>query len=312
MRPGTIAIGLAAGLAFLAVSCASTKDVGSAEEYYSLGIAYLDMEKYEEAKRWLTKAAASETTRRAAQYNLGRIAYETGAFGESAAMFERLLQEDPDNIVLLKAAAYARLKTADLQVAEKWYRRVVELAPDGTDAAYNFALVLFALQHYTEAEAVLSVQTAAGDQNDRAALLLLARTQKALGKVEAIDQYEKWLLDGTEAKVLAEYAEALEAASYYARALETYRQIQAPAGQDAGGPDAAELHFRIARLLLIAGSEGDQGIQELTQAVEAGFKDTDLLAELTRDQRIPEERRSEIQSMIDALAASTGAAAAAE
>jgi len=294
-------VGIALGL----VSCASTKNAGSAEEYYALGTAYFDMADYDKAKQWFSKAAAYELTRRSAEYNLGRIAFETGAYGESAALFEALLKEDPDNIVLLKAAAFARIKNADFLVAERQYRRVVELAPDSTDAAYNFALVLFALQRFEEAEAILSVQSATGDQDDRLALLLLARTQKALGKVEAIDQYEKWLLYGTEAKVLAEYAETLEAAAYYARALETYRKMRETASQDSGGMNAAEVQFRIGRLLLIAGAEGEQGLDELKLAVEAGFSDADLLTELTLDQRIPQDQRDEVLSILDALAVSS-------
>ncbi|MDR2258264.1 MAG: tetratricopeptide repeat protein, partial [Treponema sp.] len=83
----------------------------SAEEYYSLGMAYFELGKFEEAEKWLNRARAADKTKTASEYNLGRIAFEAGRYQDAAKLFERILKKDPENVMALKAAAYTRIKT---------------------------------------------------------------------------------------------------------------------------------------------------------------------------------------------------------
>jgi tetratricopeptide (TPR) repeat protein len=260
-------------LALLTGACVSA--AASAEEYYSLGMAFYELGRYEEAELWLNRAAAQDRTMMASEYQLGRIAFETGRYEEAARHFEGILERDPDNVLALKAAAYARIRTGNLEKAEAYYERVLALVPESADLGYNYALVLYALGKPLAAEDLLLRYQQALEGN-RDALLLLARVRGAQGKVEAVDSYAVWLEGGQDLRVRVEYAGVLEQGGFYVRALEEYRQVLAalPSGGGAGEPSALALHFAIARVLLTADPTGGEWQEELRHAVAGGYTDT--------------------------------------
>jgi tetratricopeptide (TPR) repeat protein len=269
----------------------------SAEEYYAIGMAYFDLGKYEEAERWLFRARSADKTRTASEYNLGRIAFETGRYQDAAACFERVLDRDQNNLMALRALAYTRIKTGEKEEAAALYRRVLALVPDSADDGYNHALVLYVLENYTEAEAILLSQSYALTQN-KDMLLLLARTQRALGKVEAADRYAQWLADSSDTRVRYEYAQTLEEAELYAKALEEYQTALTDLPADSKNPGAAELRFSLARVYLVADADNPQGMIELKSALEEGFAGQEDLEALAEDQRISETVREEIRGLL--------------
>ena len=283
----------------------------SAEEYYSLGMAYFELGKFEEAEKWLNRARAADRTQTASDYNLGRIAFEAGRYADAAKHFEAVLKKDPQNVMALKAAAYTWIKTGDLERAERFYERVLALVPESADDGYNYALVLFAIKKYAKAEEVLGAhEFALLDNND--VLLLYARTQAAQDKIEAADSYAQWLANNSDPKVRYEYAGILEKAELYARALEEYRTALAALSQDSTDPKKTDLRYAIARLLLIADAESVEGITELQAAVSEGFDDITALEELLKDERISAANRGSIQTLIDDTIRAAQEAASAE
>ncbi|GHV61129.1 hypothetical protein AGMMS49587_04460 [Spirochaetia bacterium] len=283
---------------FSYLSCASTGGAVSAEEYYTIGMAYFELGKFEEAEQWLNRALAADKTKTASEYNLGRIAFDAGRYKDAAVRFEKVLAKDPVNVMALKAAAYTRIKTGELEAAEKLYQRVLDLVGDSADDGYNYALVLYALKKYEKAEALIGNNQLALLEN-KDVLLLYARTQSAQGKVEAVDSYAKWLVDNKDPKVNYEYARVLEKAELYARALEEYRTGLAALAQDSKDPTKAELRYAIARLIFIADPENPEGITELRGALTDGYHDDTALEELVRDERIDTALRDEIRAIID-------------
>jgi tetratricopeptide (TPR) repeat protein len=288
---------LAAGLLFVTLGSCATWGA-SAEEYYSLGMAYFELGKFEEAERWLNRARAADKTQTASDYNLGRIAFEGGRYEDAAKHFEAVLKKDPQNVMALKAAAYTRIKTGDLEAAEGYYQRVLALVPESADDGYNYALVLYAIEKYAEAEAVLGAHEFALLENNEV-LLLYARTQAAQDKVEAADSYAQWLAGNSDPKVRYEYAQVLEKAELYARALEEYRMALEALSQDSTDPKKTDLRYAIARLLLIADAESAEGVTELEAAVSEGFNGVTALEELLKDARISAANRGAIQTLID-------------
>jgi tetratricopeptide (TPR) repeat protein len=266
-------------------------------------MAYYDQGKYEEAERWLNRARMMDKTRVASEYNLGRIAYETGRYGDAVRHFERVLTRDPDNVLALKAAAYSRIKTGDLLGAEGLYERALALEPESADQGYNYALVLMALEKPEQAEEVLLRYKLLMVENKNA-LLLLARAQKAQNKVEAVDTYSEWLEgNASDAKVRYEYAQVLEAAEFFARALEEYRAVIAalPQGQptDPVSPVRTDVRVTAARLLLIADPEKNDGITELETAVTEGLTDTEKLTLFLDEPGISADHKAGIRKIID-------------
>ena len=296
----------------LCVSACVTSGATSAEEYFSLGMAYYDQGKYAEAERWLNRARMMDKTRVASEYNLGRIAYETGRYEDAVRHFERTLARDKDNVLALKAAAYSRIKIGDLVGAEGLYERALALEPESADQGYNYALVLMALEKPEKAEEVLLKYKITMVENKNT-LLLLARAQKAQNKVEAADTYSQWLQGNNDAKVRYEYAQVLESAEFYARALEEYRTViaalpQGQANSDPTAPVRTDVRVTAARLLLIADPEKDDGIAELETAVTEGLTDTERLTALLDEPGISAEHKDEIRKIIEGIEKAKAAA----
>jgi tetratricopeptide (TPR) repeat protein len=304
---------LLTAIVLLGVSACVTGGAASAEEYFSLGMAYYDQGKYAEAERWLNRARMMDKTRVASEYNLGRIAYETGRYDDAVRLFERVLARDKVNVLALKAAAYSRIKVGDLVGAEGLYDRVLELEPESADQGYNYALVLMALEKPEQAEEVLLKYkiTMADNKNS---LLLLARAQKAQNKVEAADTYSQWLQGKDDAKVRYEYAQVLESAEFYAKALEEYQAVIAalPQGQAADADPSAlartDVRVTAARLLLIADPEKNDGILELETAVTEGLADTEKLTKLLDEPGISAAHKAEINRIIEGIEKAKAAA----
>jgi hypothetical protein len=188
---------------------------------------------------------------------------------------------------------------------------VLALVPESADDGYNYALVLYAMKKYAAAEEILANHPfAPADNND--VLLLLARTQAAQNKVAAADSYAQWLADNSDPKVRYEYAQVLEKAELYARALEEYRTALNSLAQDSADPKKPDVRYAIARLLLIADAESAEGVAELKNAVSEGLTDMALLEELAADERISAANRESIKTLIDETERAIAAAVAAE
>jgi tetratricopeptide (TPR) repeat protein len=294
--------------ATLLFSCASTAT--TAEEYYSLGMAYYDMGKYEEAERWFNKAKVTKNTMTASEYQLGRIAFETGKYEEAAEYFEKILRNDSNNVMALKSASYARIKTGELEKAEELYSRVRALVPDDADDGYNHALVLFALERYEDCENILR-QFEQNIANNKDTLLLLARVQRAQDKPEAIDNYDLYLSKNSDPVARSEYAGCLEKQEYYARAIDEYKKI-VDDKTEVPGLKKSDVRFNMARLMLIADPENENGMTELNSAVTEGYADIDEIKKLLDESAISESRKEEISGIVSGLLTKQEAAEAAE
>jgi len=271
----------------------------SAEEYYSIGMAYFELGKFEEAEIWLNRAKSADKTMVASQYNLGRLAFERKQYNEAAKLFEDILKKDPNNVLALKAAAYTRINTGDLETAEKHYARLQELVPESADDGYNHALVLYAMKRYSDAEEVLNNYSLSMLEN-REMQLLFARCQKAQNKIEAIDSYSNWLNNYSDVRARYEYAQLLEFHELYARSIEEYRKALSETSSSEKALNY-EIRFSLARTLLIADNESREGITELQTAVNDGFKDVEALEKLLANEKISVANKDSIRNIISGM-----------
>ena len=272
----------------------------SAEEYYTIGMAYFDNGKYEEAEMWLNRARQADRTMTASVYNLGRIAFERQRYREAASHFENILEKDPDNVLALKAAAFTRIRTGDLEIASRHYSRLLTLVPESADDGYNHALVLYAMGRYGEAENVLNKYPFALLENNDV-MLLHARALKAQNKIEAIDRYSNILSISSDPKVRYEYAGILENYEFYARAIEEYRASLSASAANAVDPRRNEIQFAIAKAVLTADSADIKGLEELEAAVEGGFKNTEAVEALLGIENLSQANRLGIQEIISRM-----------
>lgn len=298
-----VSLVLFAALLFAGFTSCASRETVEAEEYYTLGMAYFEIGKFTEAETWLNRARSADKTMVASEYNLGRIAYETGRYNEAARYFDGILERDPDNVMALKAAAYLRIKSGDMEEAETLYNKVLTLIPESADDGFNYALVLYGLEKYENCEEVLNRYPHALEEKP-ASILLFARAQKAQDKVEAADSYAKWLLinRGTaNPHGLFEYAQVLESAGHYARALEQYEAALTALTEDTATLTKSRLRFGKAALLLAADPENPDGMTEFTLAIEEGFKDTEAIEELLLNEGLNPDSRAEIEGVLTDL-----------
>jgi tetratricopeptide (TPR) repeat protein len=259
-------------ISFLSVILNGCASKTSAQEYYSLGMAYYDLGKFDEAEKWLDRARKADRTMTASTYNLGRLAYEMKKYEDAAKYFEAVLKKDKDNVFALKAAAYSRIKTGDIEIAEKHYARLLSLVPESADDGYNHALVLFALERYAKAEEVLEKYPASLLEN-KDTMLLYARCQAKLKKVEAIDSFSNYLSVNSDGKARYEYAQVLEDNVLYARAIEEYRKAITEFTATTVNLKKSDIRFALARAMIVADGDNTEGITELQNAVGEGFSD---------------------------------------
>jgi tetratricopeptide (TPR) repeat protein len=278
------------------VSCASGPASVSEDELYSLGKAYYDLGKYSEAEVWFQKASTFKKTKNASMYYLGRIAFQQQKYEDAARIFEALLKNDQDNILLLKAAAFSNLKAQKFEKAELQYKRVIELVPGSKDSTYGYALVLYGLQKYDDAYRLLK-DLKADSGEDRDALLLLARTEYKLSFPEALDHYTKWLEKGDDPVVLKEFAEVAEQQALYSRAIEAYKKIKQTNREELAGLQKGETDFLIGRLLLLADPSDGQGIKSIETALSAGYNSKEEFDALLADYRLTEDQRQALMAL---------------
>jgi len=283
-----------------AIICGCATQAASAEEYYSIGMAYFELGKYEEAEKWLNRAIQFDRTMTASQYNLGRLAFETGRYDEAARYFEEILKKDPDNVIALRAAAYTRIKTGEIAIAQMHYDKLLELVPENADDGYNHALVLYAMERYGEAEQVLDRYGYSMPDN-RELFLLYARTLNAQNKIEAINIFSAWLNDAADPKVRYEYALALEYHELYARAVEEYRTAISEVTSSTANIKKSDIRFALARVLLIADGESTEGIIELQNAVAEGFNDASAIEKLTESAKVTGANRNSILNIVSGI-----------
>lgn len=296
-------------LCTLIYGCAAL--AASAQEYYSIGMAYYDLGKYEEAEKWLNRAMLADRTMTASQYNLGRIAFETQRYKEAAKLFEGILKKDPDNLLALRAAAYSRIKDGNIEKAEKHYAKLMILVPESADDGYNHALVLFAMERYDKAAEVLEKYPYPLQDNSEL-LLLYARTQKALNKVEAIDSYAKWLSLNSDKKVRIEYAQLLEKNELYARAIEEYRAALSDSFSDNEEIKKYDVRFSLARLLLTADASSEEGVTEMEAAVSEGYSKIEEVEKLQKNTKVSAANRDKLRNIVNNMQRSLETKKAAE
>ena len=293
------------GACLLFSSCASRRGGAvQAEEFFAIGMAFFDLGRFADAEIWLHRAMVADRTMVASEYNLGRIAFETGRFEDAARLFETILRRDPYNVMALRAAAYSRINTGDLEMAADLYDRVLALIPESADGGFNYALVLYALGRYEESEATLNRHPHALEGN-APSLLLLARAQRAQDRIEAIDSFANWVLAVYPAtpnpQGLYEFALALESGGFYSRAIEQLDAAMEALVTDTPTLARSRLRFEKARILLIADPESDEGLHEMTGAVDEGFSNIETFEALLENERLSETHLPVLRGLLDRI-----------
>ena len=120
-------------------------DPSSAEAFYGLGSAYLNLQKTAEARENFERAiklhASYPDTLANAWNNLGLLATREGRTDEAVRCFQQAVRLSPDHVIALNnlGTAYRLLKNWD--EARKTFERALEVSPADAEANYGLGMV---------------------------------------------------------------------------------------------------------------------------------------------------------------------------
>jgi len=296
LRLGLVGGLLVAGVLAVVTACTTAPDRRElAGEYLNLGNAYFDLGEdadLERAAELYARAIALDPTLARATYNLARAYVELGHFDQGIEKLNELLAEDEDNTYLLSTRAYAYERSERREQAIADYERVLEINEYDADAWFNLGLLYW--RDDNPAKATEPVVTAHDIEPDASSALLLARIKRKLEETEDAIAYLEEAMELGVAERDEFDAHALAGRLY--RDAEQYGQARTHY-EDALelDPDAADVRFELATVLLRDIEEQEEGTAELRRALDDGFAEED---ELTR---LVSSLGGELRELIEAL-----------
>lgn len=130
--------------------------------------------------------------------------YRLGDFARSDSTFEALIQEEPDNYMVLNNYSYYLAERGEkLDKAEGWSKKAIENNPENSTFLDTYAWVLFKKGDYPEAEKYILKALNMGGENDPEVNEHAGDIQQALGSPElAAAYYQKAIILGGDQKIL--------------------------------------------------------------------------------------------------------------
>ncbi|HDS06909.1 MAG TPA: tetratricopeptide repeat protein [Bacteroides sp.] len=188
----------------------------SADIRFFRGIGMYEEQRYEEVVTNFEQFSFQELSRK--EYMMqskmlyAEALYRTGDYQRSDAVFEALIEEDPENFMVLNNFSYYLAERGEmLEKAEKWSRRVITNQPDNFTYLDTYAWVLFKMEEYENAEKYILEALRKGGENDPEVNEHAGDIMKALKSYEMAESYyDKAIILGGQRTVLEEKIEGLK------------------------------------------------------------------------------------------------------
>ncbi len=281
---------LASGFMVLASCVSVSAREELAEDYIRLGLAYLEIDRVDEAADFLERAAELAPELPLAGYNLARVYVAQGRPEGALGIIEPLYSAEPDNILIAETRAFALAASEQTQAAVEAYREILASAPAHRNSLQNLALLLAESQP----EAALGYAGELFDAypTDREAALVAWELGDSLGDADLALASARALTQGSGAgrEDRIRLAETLTRQERYA---EAEAELTALLDQE----DSEELRFRLARVLYLGVQDPIRAQELLLGAVADGFRDVAAIAQLLRDTELDRD-----EGLLDALA----------
>jgi len=246
--------------------------------YYNLAQEYISLDQYAKAADALRVALRWNPSLKEAVYNLGLVLAREGAWEDSQGYLLQLLQEDPENTLILKALGYLAYQRGDSREAVRYYDKAFEVNPFDKDTLWNLFLLEKEDSPQQATAYLKELRPFTGLEPDQ--------LQSAMGVVERIEAYDlleevslaaarspEDPLDST--TVLLTLGRAYEAQEKYSEAISLYSENYAEGN--------GAFLFARGRIYLLFIAEVEAGFEDLQSAVEAGFSDREAFQALTEE-----------------------------
>ncbi|MBF0124325.1 MAG: M48 family metalloprotease [Magnetococcales bacterium] len=133
-----------------------------------------------------------------ARYALALALRYAGELERAEQLFSRLLQQQPQDVWLLRERALTRLERGQLSPAETDLRSALQQRPEQSDLRYHLARALNERKQYPAASGILR-QLTIDDQEDARAFYLLGQVEQQLGHIGsshlALARYARLTMD---------------------------------------------------------------------------------------------------------------------
>jgi tetratricopeptide (TPR) repeat protein len=123
-----------------------------AKAYLGLGMAYLNLLRYADARQALEHSVQINPNLAEAEYQLGLLAGQQGNRQDARRHWQRAVDLQPDHAQALFGLGTVYLESGNLAEAESAFRRSLATDPDNMKTEYNLALVLNKLGKSEEAK----------------------------------------------------------------------------------------------------------------------------------------------------------------
>lgn len=114
-----------------------------AQTYFSLGNAYLKLDRYSQARDEYQHALALDPNYQQVHLNMGVSFYRQGNFEEAENEYQRELSLHPESIMAMNNLGALALHQGENEEASHWFRKALSIKPYYNDATVNLAESLF-------------------------------------------------------------------------------------------------------------------------------------------------------------------------
>ncbi len=237
--------------------------------YYNLGNAYLELEQWDKAVSAFLNAVSLDNTLFRANYNLARTYISSGNIQKGIEVLEALLPEDEENSVILETLAWAYHLSGENSRALSVYEKILFRTEVNQNALYNGGMILWSQEKIDEAYDYLT-RLYRISPDDPELLFNLGLLEIETKKSDGLEYFIACRdLDPQRKDNLAALGEAFYNDKSYVSALEVYDEYL-----DMDNSDGRIL-FEKAFILLTAIEDLEAGLTALSDAVSAGFEDTE-------------------------------------
>ncbi len=243
------------------------------EAYYNLGNAYGELGNLKDSAAVYARAVQLDPSFPNASYNLGIVYIQTDDYKRGIKVLESLLDQEPENIQVMKVLGWGLFKSGDIPGAIGMYKQILNIDSYNSDTLKNITILLMDSNRFEEAYTYL-LQMASLDSVDPLVYFYLGSAEKELELSTGLDWFDlAYQGDPSSEEYIRSLIEALETEADYGKAVEMYEVLIAI------NPDPLFL-FNEAFILLTALEDYKKGLVLLSEAIDNGFSDPERIEEL--------------------------------
>ena len=262
-----------------------------AAQAFNDGNRYRESGQLEEALEAYGIALEQNPGMASAVYNSALVLVELGRSGEALELLHSLNQQDPENLTILRAMAWAAWKDGRVQASLDYSLSVLIRSPGDVDALRFASDVYDASDRAAEAvslrKRLLEIQGDEDSRMDLARTLMLAEYYH-----EALENLRTILIkDNQNEEALLMASRAAEELGLFEEAVSYLLKLT-----DSEEEEDGEIWWRIAELRLNKTGNYDAGLKALEASLDEGFSDEDAMAALLAES--PEAVRANIRTIL--------------